>query len=112
MKKGEAVAWLLFSAGAFISALLLPVHILFTSILPLLGLAPSYAEISASYSNPLIRIYIFILLASAFYHSLHRIRHLLLDFGLGHPRPIAVVVYLVAAILIGLAGYVSTTLPL
>ena len=116
MKKMEALAWLLFSAGAIISAILLPVHILFNGLAFQLGFMPeqsfSYSFMLARLANPLLRLFLLLIFASATYHSLHRIRHLLLDLGLQrYSKPIAAIIYGLSAVLIILGLYALLSIP-
>lgn len=79
----EALDWGVFSLGGIITAFLLPVNIVVTLLLqqPI----PRGALLSFPIL-PLTKLYLFILLIGATWHALHRIRFILLGFGLSHYR--------------------------
>ncbi len=74
--------WLMFAQGGVIAALLLPVHILLQGILGPLGIAsvvtPSHAAV---FGNPIVKLYLLVLIALPFFHFAHRLRYLLVDLG-------------------------------
>ena len=93
----EPVAWLLFSSGGMVSALLLPVlMLLFGVLIPLdLVSTPDHAHLLAVLSHPITRLVLFALLALSLFHWAHRFRYTLHD-GLQLKRlgaPIAVLCY-------------------
>ena len=74
--------WFLFAQGGVIAAILLPVHILFNGILGPLGVVnvvtPADTTILA---NPIVKLYLLVLIAVPFFHFAHRLRYLLVDLG-------------------------------
>ena len=81
--------WFMFAQGGVIAAILLPVHILFQGILGPLGLV-NVAEPNnvGLLSNPLIKLYLLVLIAIPFFHFAHRLRYLLVDFGVHSAKSI------------------------
>jgi fumarate reductase subunit D len=77
----EAAAWLLFSAGGMVSALLVPVLLLLFGVLFPLGVLepPSHAGFAALLAHPLTRIVLFGLCVLALMHWAHRFRYTLYD---------------------------------
>lgn len=80
-RSNEAPVWLLFGAGGFIAAFLLPVHIFIYGIAIPLGWLhdPGYAATLALLQHPLTRIYLGFLLFFCFFHAAHRIRTTFID---------------------------------
>lgn len=81
--RAEPLIWLLFTAGGGVAAFLLPVHIFILGIAWPAGWlsdeALSYERILDLAQNPLVRIYLFVLVVLPLFHAAHRIR-----FGLRH----------------------------
>ena len=79
------VWWFLFGGGGVIAAILLPVHILVQGILGPLGIVPvvdrHYDTWVRVLSNPLVKLYLLVLIALPFIHFAHRLRFLLVDLG-------------------------------
>ena len=77
--------WFLFSQGGVIAALLIPVHVLVQGILGPLGIVPvvdrHYDTWMRVLGNPLVKLYLLVLIAVPFFHFAHRLRYLLVDFG-------------------------------
>ena len=77
--------WFLFSHGGVIAALLIPVHVLVQGILGPLGIVPvvdrHYDTWVRVLGNPLVKLYLLVLIAVPFFHFAHRLRYLLVDFG-------------------------------
>jgi fumarate reductase subunit D len=77
--------WFMFSQGGVISALLLPVHVLIQGILGPLGVVPvadrHYDTWINLLGNPLVKLYILVLVMFSFFHFAHRIRYFLVDVG-------------------------------
>ena len=86
--------WFMFAQGGVIAAMLLPVHIVLNGILGPLGIVrvvtPSDTRIM---SNPIVKLYLLVLIAVPFFHFAHRLRYLLVDLGVpaakGVPAQIA-----------------------
>jgi fumarate reductase subunit D len=76
----EAVAWLLFSAGGVVAALLAPVLLLlFGLLIPLRVATPSYVHVAAVLDHPLSRLVLLVLCVLALLHWAHRFRYALAE---------------------------------
>jgi fumarate reductase subunit D len=77
--------WFMFANGGGLVALVLPVHILVQGILEPLGIVPvvdqHYDTWISVLGNPIVKLYILGLIALSFFHFAHRLRYLLVDFG-------------------------------
>jgi len=108
--------WFLFAQGGVLAAVLLPVHILFQGILGPLGVVKVVTpDNTAILGNPIVKLYLLVLIAVPFFHFAHRLRYLLVDFGVPAARSIpAQVVFYGGAILVTLVTiYVLlTTAPI
>jgi len=110
------VWWFMFAQGGVIAAILLPVHILFQGILGPLGVVnvaePNNVGLLA---NPIVKLYLLVLIAIPFFHFVHRLRYLLVDFGVHAAKSIpAQVIFYGGAVAVTLVTiYVLlTTAPL
>ncbi len=94
-KTGEPFWWGLFSVGGVVAAFLVPVHLFLHSLaVPLGWISISAAQLQALVGHPLIKVYLFVLIALPLYHWAHRFRFILEDIGLhGLRAPIAVLCY-------------------
>lgn len=94
----EPLWWGLFGAGGFVAALVLPVMILiFGWYLPLGGL-PSQAitpyRLANLLANPLVKLFLLVVISLPLFHWAHRFRYFLFDLGLhGGRMGIAVLCY-------------------
>jgi fumarate reductase subunit D len=79
--RSHAAAWLLFSAGGMVSALLVPVLVLLFGVLFPLGVLapPDHAGLAALLGHPLVAIVLFGLCVLALLHWAHRFRYTLFD---------------------------------
>ena len=79
--RSHAAAWLLFSAGGMVSALLVPVLLLLFGVLFPLGVLapPDHAGFAALLGHPLVAIVLFGLCVLALLHWAHRFRYTLFD---------------------------------
>ena len=107
-KQGVAIPhliwWFLFAQGGVLAAILLPVHIVFQGILGPLDIVkvatPDNLQLLA---NPIVKLYLLVLIAPPFFHFAHRLRYLLVDLGLPAARGVpAQVVFYGGAVLITL----------
>ena len=77
--------WLMFSQGGLIGAVLIPVHILVQGILGPLQIVPvvdrHYDTWISILGNPLVKLYLLVLISVPFFHFAHRLRYLLVDLG-------------------------------
>ena len=94
-KTSEPFWWSLFSVGGVVAAFLVPVHLLlFGLAIPLGWVSVSHARMLALIGQPLVKVYLFALIALPLYHWAHRFRFLLEDLGLhGLRAPLAVLCY-------------------
>ena len=76
----------MFSQGGVLAALLLPVHILVQGILGPLGIVTvvdrHYDTWISILGNPIVKLYLLVLISVPFFHFAHRLRYLLVDLGL------------------------------
>src|SRR4051812_20204650 len=92
-KSNEPFWWALFGAGGMVAALFMPATILVTSVLVMSG-AVTPERLQTLYANPLVRLYLFVLISLPLFHWAHRFRFTLVDLGLKSAKmPIAVVCY-------------------
>jgi fumarate reductase subunit D len=93
------VWWFLFAQGGVLAAILLPVHILVQGILGPLGIVPvvdrNYDTWVRVLGNPIVKLYLLVLIALPFFHFAHRLRYLLVDLGVPAARsaPAQVIFY-------------------
>lgn len=96
-KTSEPFWWALFSAGGVVAAFLAPIHLFLHGIAVPLGWVSAdvaYAQMQALFGHPLVKIYLFVLIALPLYHWAHRFRFTLYDLGLKSFRtPIAILCY-------------------
>jgi fumarate reductase subunit D len=111
--------WFLFAQGGVIAALLIPVHIFVQGILGPLGVVPvvdrHYDTWIGILGNPLVKLYLLVLIAFPFFHFAHRLRYLLVDLGLPLARSVpAQVIFYGGAVLVTLVTIwiLLTTAPL
>jgi len=75
----------MFANGGGIAAIFVPVHILTQGILGPFGVVPvvdrNYDTWISALGNPIIKLYLLTVIAVPFFHFAHRLRYLLLDFG-------------------------------
>jgi fumarate reductase subunit D len=107
----EAIAWALFSAGGFVSAVLLPVHVAILGIAYPAGWLPddamSYRRIHHLVSNPLTKLYLLAVISLPLFHWAHRLRFAVHhQFGIGLKRLVAVGCYGAALAGTGLAVWI------
>ena len=80
------IYWFLFAQGGVVAAVLVPVHVLIQGILGPLGIVPvvdrHYDTWVNVLGNPLVKLYLLVLISFPFFHFAHRLRYLLVDFGL------------------------------
>jgi fumarate reductase subunit D len=105
----EGFFWLLFSAGGVVAAVFMPVMLfLFGIAIPLGWIQlPSYEHLVTLASNPLSRIFLFVLCSLPLFHWAHRFRFTLYDgLQVKHLNE-AIFVFCYGGALVGtlLAGY-------
>ena len=111
--------WFMFSQGGLFAAVLLPVHIVVQGILGPLGIVPvvdrHYDTWISILGNPIVKLYLFVLISLPFFHFAHRLRYLLVDLGVPAAKtvPAQVVFYGAAVVVTVLSIYVLlTTAPI
>jgi fumarate reductase subunit D len=113
------VYWFMFAQGGVLAAILIPVHILVQGILGPLGIVHvvdrHYDTWVNVLGNPLVKLYIVVLIAFPFFHFAHRLRYLLVDLGVKQAKglPAQAVFYGGAVVITLVAIYlVLTTAPI
>jgi fumarate reductase subunit D len=78
--------WFMFAQGGVIAAILIPVHILVQGILGPLGFVNvvdrHYDTWISILGNPIVKLYVLVLISLPFFHFAHRLRYLLVDLGI------------------------------
>ena len=111
--------WFMFAQGGVIAALLIPVHVVVQGILGPLGLVPvadrHYDTWVSLIGNPIVKLYLLVLIAFPFFHFAHRLRYLLVDLGIPAAKSVpAQVIFYGGAVLVTLFTIfiLLTTVPL
>lgn len=82
----EPLWWVLFGAGGFVAALLLPGLVLGLFVLAPLGVispdAVSHARMLGLVAHPIGRVVVAAIISLVLWHSAHHLRHFALDLGL------------------------------
>jgi fumarate reductase subunit D len=113
------VWWFLFAQGGVVAAILIPAHILVQGILGPLGTVPvadrHYDTWVRLVGNPIVKLYLLVLIALPFFHFAHRLRYLLVDLGVPAARslPAQVIFYGGAIVVTAVTIWVLlTTVPI
>lgn len=81
----EPFWWGMFSAGGMVAALLVPIHVFLDGLAVPFGLldadAVGFERMTALLENPLVKLYVFLLVVLPLYHAAHRIRFSLSELG-------------------------------
>ena len=116
---GHLFWWFMFANGGGLAALVLPVHILVQGILGPLNVVPvvdrHYDTWISILGNPIVKLYLLVLISLPFFHFAHRLRYLLVDLGVPAAKSlVAQVIFYGGAVLVTmLAVYVLlTTAPI
>lgn len=111
--------WVVFFTGAGLAAFLLPAQVLVQGILGPLDVVPvvdrHYDTWIGILGNPLVKLYILVLVFFSFFHFAHRLRYLLVDLGVPAARglPAQVIFYGGAVVVTLVAAWILlTTAPL
>ena len=103
INKTEPFWWGLFSVGGVVAALFVPIHIIIAGLAVPLGLlnadAIGYEHMQALLGNPLVKLYLFVLVALPLFLAAHRLRFSLKDMGLKVPGQVLGMVLYGGAIL-------------
>ena len=109
----------MFAQGGIIAAILIPVHVLVQGILGPLGFVPvvdrHYDTWIGILGNPIVKLYLLVLIAFPFFHFAHRLRYLLVDLGVPAAKGVpAQVIFYGGAVLVTLftIWLLLTTAPL
>jgi fumarate reductase subunit D len=99
--------WFMFAQGGVLAAILIPVHILVQGILGPLGIVRvadrHYDTWISILSNPLVKLYLLVLISLPFFHFAHRLRYLLVDLGVPAAKStVAQVIFYGGAVLVTL----------
>ena len=102
MKRLEAMWWLLFGAGGFAGALLLPALYFMIAVgFPLGwfgGPTETFLRMRTLFANPVGQLVLIVAIALPFWHSAHHLRHFAIELGFPHTDR------LVGGLLYALAG--------
>lgn len=104
--------WFMFAQGGVIAAVLLPVHIVLQGILSPLGIVQAVDAHNVNVlANPIVKLYLLVLIAVPFFHFAHRLRYLLVDLGVPAARraPAQVVFYGGAVVVVLITIWVLLT---
>ena len=111
----QGLLWVAFANAAVLAALVVPAHILVQGVLGPLGLVPSfdrkYATFASALGDPLVKIYLLVVIAACFYLCGHRLRYVIHELGVHGKLVMGVVMYGLAAVGTVVAGYLLFTLP-
>lgn len=111
--------WLMFAQGGVIAAILVPVHVLIQGVLGPLNLVRvvdrHYDTWVNVIGNPIVKLYLLVLIAFPFFHFAHRLRYLLVDLGVRRAKSVpAQIVFYGGAVLVTLFTIfiLLTTVPI
>ena len=112
----EGFWWFAFANGGLVAALFLPVHTLVQGILGPLGVVPvvdqHYDSFAAAVANPIVKLYLFVVISLPLFHWAHRMRFFLIDLGLSAgQRLLKYLLYGLAIVGTLLAAYILVTVP-
>jgi fumarate reductase subunit D len=111
----QGLLWVGFANTAVLIALVTPAHILVQGVLGSLGLVPSfdrrYSTFAAALSNPLVKVYLLVVIAASFYLFGHRTRYVIHELGVHGKLAVGLVMYGLAAVGVAAAAYVLFTVP-
>ncbi len=111
----HAFWWGMFAVGGMVTAVFVPVHILVQGVLGPLGVpvvSNRYQTFAAALANPLVKLYLLVLISLPLFHWAHRFRYSLIGLGMLWGKGFfAVLTYgsAIAATLI--TAYVLMTVP-
>ena len=107
--------WAGFATVAVVTALIVPAHILVQGVLGPLGVVPSfdrrYDTFARALSNPLVKIYLLVLMASCFYLLAQRMWYVLRELGVPGKLGVGLFSFGLAAVGTVTAGYLLFTGP-
>jgi fumarate reductase subunit D len=107
--------WAAFSNAAVLVALVVPAHLLVQGILGPLGVTPSfdrrYSTFASALSNPLVKVYLLVVVAAVFYLIAWRAAYVVHELGVHAKRPLWTVCFGLAIAGTAAAAYLLFTLP-
>jgi fumarate reductase subunit D len=106
----------MFANGGLVAALFVPVHILVQGVLAPLGVVPAvdrhYDSFAAALGNPIVKLYLFVIISVPLFHVAHRLRFFLIDLGLTvAQRPVKYLLYALAVLGTLVTAYIVITVP-
>jgi fumarate reductase subunit D len=112
----DGLLWAVFANCAVLTAILVPAHIFVQGVLGPLHLVPvfdqHYDTMRAAVFNPLVKVYIGIVAALAFFAAGHRLEFILHDLNLGISKyALGLFSYGLTAVGCGFAAYVLLSVP-
>lgn len=109
--------WFMFAQGGVLAAILIPAQVLVQGILGPLGIVHVADQNFGAWlnllGNPIVKLYIVVLIGFCFFHFAHRLRYLLVDLGVPAAKSVpAQVVFYGGAVVVTLAAiYIVLTTP-
>lgn len=111
----QGLLWAGFANAAVLVALIVPAHILVQGVLGPLGLVPAfdrrYDTFASALSDPLVKVYLLVVIAATFYLCGHRVRYVVHELGVHGKLAVGLVMYGLAAVGTVVAGYLLFTVP-
>jgi fumarate reductase subunit D len=111
----QGILWMLFANAAVVTALVVPAHILVQGVLAPMGLVPSFdrshSTFASALNDPLVKIYLLLVIGASFYLAGHRVRYVVHELGVHGKLVTGVAMYGLAAIGTVVAAYLLFTLP-
>ena len=116
---GHLIWWFLFAQGGVLAAILVFVHVLVQGVFGPLGIVRvvdrHYDTWISILGNPIVKLYLLVLIAFPFFHFAHRLRYLLVDLGVPAAKSVpAQAIFYGGAVLVTLATIwiLLTTAPI
>jgi len=107
--------WAGFANAAVLTALVVPAHFLVQGVLAPLGLVPAfdrrYATFASALSDPLVKLYLLVVIGASFYLCGHRVRYVVHELGVHGKLVVGLALYGLAAAGTAVAAYLLFTLP-
>jgi fumarate reductase subunit D len=111
----HGIMWAAFANAAVLVAFVVPAHILVQGVLGPLGVTPAfdrrYSTFVAAIGNPLVKIYLLVVVAAVFYLFAWRAAYVVHELGVHAKRPLWTVCFGLAAVGTATAAYLLFTLP-
>ncbi len=111
----HGIMWAAFANAAVLVAFVVPAHILVQGVLGPLGVTPAfdrhYSTFAAAIRNPLVKVYLLVVMAAVFYVFAWRAAYVIHELGMHAKRPLWTVCFGLAAVGTATAAYLLFTLP-